>query len=64
MNDLDVLTPLSEYDVLFDEQLLLQRVHFKVPGVWSMVQEVQEIQRYNTNTQSSLQVSDTVIGCY
>lgn len=40
MNDLDVPSLLSEYDLLLDEQILLQRVHLKVPGVWSMVQEV------------------------
>lgn len=42
MIDLSVFSPppLPEYDLVFDEQLLLQRVHFQVPGVWSMVQEV------------------------
>lgn len=50
MNYIDALPPgsLSEYDLLFDEQYLLQREDFEVPGVWSMVQEVQEIQRYKT----------------
>lgn len=52
---------LSEYDLLFDEQRLLQRAYFEVPGVWSMVQEVQEIQRYKTRTQLSIHVFDIVI---
>lgn len=46
MSDVSYMFLLTEYDLSHSEQFLLrQRLHLEMPGVWTVVQEVQAYQR-------------------